>query len=355
MTAVYLNRIATALPPHEVHGKFLDYAPRMLPDPRARRLLERMAARAGIEERWSVLTPHPDPERLDLDEQFRRGAFPGTKGRMALYEAHAPALAAEGVAALALRPEEQPTHLVLTSCTGFHAPGMDIDLVRRLGLDPSVERTIVGFMGCSAAINGLKTAWHIVRSDPAARVLVVNVELCTLHLQETEDLEALLSFMIFADGCAASLVSAEPSGAEMLGFTWTVIPGSDDEITWRIGDQGFDMHLAGTVPTSVGRALPRLVDRIYTRCRPDAVSLWAVHPGGRSILDAAEQALDLPTAALDASREVLRRHGNMSSPTVMFVLQALMRTSSADRTGLAMAFGPGLTAETMLFKTTGCG
>ena len=349
----YINRIGTAVPPHDVHGKFLDYVPRMLTDERGRRLFRRMAERAQIDGRYSFIEPSPDPERLDTADLFLPGRFPDTRTRMELYERHAPELAFQGVAALDLSEEERPTHLIVTTCTGLHAPGIDLDLMARLGLSDGVERTVVGFMGCYAAINGLKLAHHIVRSEPTANVLLVNVELCTLHLQETADLEELLSFLIFADGCAASLVSARPAGIEILGFDAAVLPDSGGQITWRVGGQGFDMHLSGAVPGTIARGLPGVVDGLRNRFRVNDLSLWAVHPGGRSVLDAVDEALALPADALAASRAVLRRFGNMSSPTVMFVLQALAGEAPAGRTGVAMAFGPGLTAESMLFRTVG--
>ncbi|WP_207462573.1 type III polyketide synthase [Azospirillum sp. SYSU D00513] len=352
-TPAYINRIATAVPPHDVHDKFLQYAPSLLHDERRRHMLGRMAQRAGIEHRYSVIEPDPDPERLDRAGLFERDAFPSTAARMALYERHAPDLAVAGVEALKLTEAERPTHVIVTTCTGLHAPGIDLEIVKRLGLDRGVERTVVGFMGCYAAINGLKLAHHIVRSEPSAKVLMVNIELCTLHMQETGDLESLLSFMIFADGCAACLISAEPEGVEMLGFDATVIPDSEDQITWHIRGQGFDMHLSGAVPATVARGLPEVMTGLRDRFGIEDFSLWAVHPGGRSVLDAVELSLSLPSDALGASREVLRRYGNMSSATVMFVLKALAEGSPPGRNGVAMAFGPGLTAETMVFRTAG--
>lgn len=349
----YINRIATAVPPHDVHRKFLDYAPQMLSDPRKRRLFHRMAERSQIEHRYSVMAPSLETTQLDSAGIFLPRAFPCTRDRMGLYERHASALALQGIGALGLSEQERPTHLIITTCTGLHAPGVDLEIMRSLELDDGVERTVIGFMGCYAAINGLKLARHIVRSDPAARILMVNVELCTLHLQWTEDLEELLSFMIFADGCAATLISADPSGLEILGFAAAVIPGSAGEITWRVGGQGFDMRLAGTVPGIVGHALPDIVDGLRNKFRVNDLSLWAVHPGGRSILDAAETSLGLPADALAASRRVLRDYGNMSSPTVMFVLKELMDKAASGQAGAALAFGPGLTAETMVFRAAG--
>jgi alpha-pyrone synthase len=344
----YLNAIGTAVPAHEVHQKFVDYAPRLLTSPRDVRLFARMAERAAIERRYSVIAPHPSPERLDRGDLFRPGAFPDTRTRMALYERHAPDLAF--AAALDLDAElGGMTHLVLASCTGFFAPGLDLDIVERLGLDTGTERTIVGFMGCAAAINSLKIARHIVRSEPNARVLVICLELCTIHLRETDDLEQVLSFLIFADGCAAGIVSAQPRGLALHGFGAAIVPEAAEQITWRIGNTGFDMRLSGEVPATLARHLPPHLPAILDGRRAGQIALWAVHPGGRTVLDAVERALELPPGGLTHSREVLRRYGNMSSATIMFVLKGMLEGGAAGA-GCAMAFGPGLVTETMLFE-----
>jgi alpha-pyrone synthase len=348
LAVAYLNAIGTTVPGHEVHGKFVAYAPRLLGSARDRRLFARMAERAGIDRRYSVLAPHPDPERLDLGGFYRAGAFPGTAARMRLFEQHAADLAF--AAALDLDADlEGISHLVVATCTGLFAPGVDLQLIERLSLERTVERTVVGFMGCSAAINAFKVARHIVRSQPDARVLVVCLELCTLHLQETDDLEQVLSFLIFADGCAAGLVSAEPRGLALREFYVAVMPEAADQITWRIGDAGFDMRLSGAVPKSIAGGLPPHMPAILAGREPRDVALWAIHPGGRSVLDAAERALELPAERLLTSREILRRYGNMSSATIMFVLRSML-DDAASGPGCAMSFGPGLVAETMLFE-----
>ena len=345
----HLNRVATALPSHEVHQTFVDFATGLLRGTRAAPVFDRLVRRSQIERRFSVMAPGADPSGVvDAAGLFRRGAFPSTARRMRLYEEHAGDLAVE--AATALGPEARhATHVIAVSCTGLVAPGLDLQLVARLGLDPSVERTVIGFMGCYAGVNALKAARHIVRSEPEARVLIVCVELCTLHLQETTNLEEVLSFLVFGDGAAAALVSAEPVGLRLDGFHAALLPEAADQITWRVGDQGFDMVLSGQVPASVGAALRGGRDRILDGVEPEAVDLWAVHPGGRSVLDAVEAALALPPGALADSREVLRTAGNMSSATILFVLRRLMARAQAGQRGVGMAFGPGLTAETFRF------
>jgi predicted naringenin-chalcone synthase len=208
---------------------------------------------------------------------------------------------------------------------------------------------MIGFMGCYAAINALKSAHHIIRSEPDATVLVLNLELCSLHFQETHKLEQVLSFLVFADGCAASLLSAQPMGLAIDNFLALTIPQTSHLITWRIGELGFDMYLSGEVPGEIGRALKESGRQITRGREPSSIGLWAVHPGGRSILDSVEKSLGLSSDALSCSRDILARCGNMSSATVMFVLQQVMERAQAEQHGCAMSFGPGLTAETMLF------
>ena len=352
MAEVFINRIATAVPRHEVHGAFRAFAAAKATAAQVQPAFARMDARAGIATRHSVLEPSLPLGSGTACGFYRAGsAFPTTRARMARYEAEAPALADLAFARLGLA-EEAPriTHLVLATCTGFVAPGLDCHLVERHGLPRGVERTMVGFMGCQAAINAFKLAWHIVRSEPEARVLVCCLELCTLHLQDTAALEQLLCFLLFADGCAAAIVSAEPSGLQLEGFRSLVMPEAAEMITWRIGNDGFDMTLSGLVPITLAHALPDFAPEMLDGRAPAEVDLWAVHPGGRSILDGVQNGLDLQPAALATSRAVLRDHGNMSSATVMFVLAAMLRDADRGQRGVALAFGPGLSAESMRFQ-----
>ena len=347
MPEAFINRIATANPPHDVHHTFLRFGQLMLRDNRRVALFDRMAERSGISHRYSFLEPDPNGAVVDTEGFYRRGHFPDTAARMRKFEAWAPGLAVEAAEKL-LDGEDRSriTHVIVTSCTGLSAPGIDLALVEQCGLSPSVERTMVGFMGCYAAINALKLARHIVRSQPDARVLAVNLELCSLHLHETADMEEILSFLLFADGCAAALISAEPKGVAMESFHAALVPGTAELIRWHIRQQGFDMVLSGAVPGTIRTALAGARDAITGGAND--IDLWAVHPGGRTVLDAVEQAFGLAPTALGASRSVLNDYGNMSSSTVMFVLDRIMRGSQCGR-GCAMSFGPGLVAETMMF------
>jgi predicted naringenin-chalcone synthase len=353
VTQAYINRIATAVPDDDVHGAFVAFADQMLEDPRVQPVFRRMAQRSGIRRRFSVLSPNAANTEFSVNahEFYTRGSFPDTSKRMEIFERFAPRLARKTLDKLHLTDEERTgiTHILVTSCTGLYAPGLDFDILDHLGLDTSVERTMIGFMGCYAAINGLKQARHIVRSEPAAKVLLVNLELCTLHLQETQELEQVLSFLVFGDGCAASLITAQPAGFCMDSFRAVLLPETRELITWRIGGVGFDMFLSGKVPGAIGAGLATSGVEALGTYRPDEITLWGVHPGGKSVLDAVERGLGLGHNALAASRQTLECFGNMSSATVMFVMEKLMQAAKPGELGCAMSFGPGLTAETMLF------
>ncbi len=347
MTQAWLNRIGTAVPPHDIHAAFIDFGSDTLADWHKRMLFDRMAKMAEIEHRYAIIEPGPKPRDKVLDRAgfYRRGAFPSTAARMALYEPHALQLAMQAVRTL---EPDGVTHLIVASCTGFSAPGLDFQIMQAAGLPASTQRTIIGFMGCFAAVNGLKMADQIVRAEPAARVLVVNLELSSLHLQEDfQDVPKMLSFLLFADGAAAALVTADPAGIALGRFQATVIPQSHHLITWHIGDTGFQMHLSGQVPGRIRRWLPEHAAALLP---PETPRLWAVHAGGRSILDAVQQALRLAPDALRYSREILRNYGNMSSATLMFVLNSILGDADARGPGMAMAFGPGLTVETFAFR-----
>ncbi len=347
----YINALAGVVPEHDVHRLFIDWAEGQIEDPRLRKLFLRMAERSGIEHRWSVLPPAPGGRPHNEPGGFYHGAMPPTSTRMRTYAAEAPELALKAIARLKEQVElEGVTHLVVASCTGFVAPGIDQIIARRLGLD-EVERTLVGFMGCYAAVSALRTAYHIVRSEPEARVLTVTVELCSLHLQETQALEPLLAMLQFSDGAAAALVSAEPGGLEMSHLFSCALEDSAELIQWTIGDTGFEMTLSGEVPGRIQHALADEGVRttLYNGWGPGEIDSWAVHAGGRSILDAVEKGLELPQGALFASRDVLARYGNMSSSTLMFVLAELIGRPDTGK-GVALAFGPGLAAEGFHFE-----
>ena len=356
MPPVYINRIATAVPEHDIHQPYLALARSFLPDARSKRLYDRMMERAEIDHRYAVFAAGDiEAGEVDASGFYRRGQFPGTSARMAQYEMHALRLAmrVSGTPALKLNAS-RITHLIVASCTGFSAPGLDIQLTLALGLRPTVSRTMIGFMGCAAAIPAMRAAHQTVSNNPDAQVLVINIELCSLHFQETASLADLLCFSLFADGCSAAIVSAQAEGLRIDDFHSQLIADSQDLITWQVGDSGFRMHLSGQVPARIASALGAEVQQPsahgFLQGRP-AVALdgWAVHGGGRSVLDAVESGLGIPAEALRVSRDVLRDFGNMSSATVMFTLARFLAQPAGVAAGKALAFGPGMVAESFSF------
>lgn len=341
-TVPRITAIGTATPASDVHHVYADWARAQLSDPREQALFERMLARGGIEHRYSVLTGADAV--LGEGSFYSRSQSPGTGERMRRYAEAAPDLALQAIAQL---PSiEGVTHLMVASCTGFMAPGLDQVVARRLGLPANVERLSIGFMGCYAGITLLRTAAQVVRADPTAKVLAVAVELSTLHLQESGSLEALLAMGQFADGAAAALVSAAGEGLALGKAISATLDDSEELITWTVTDTGFAMHLSGAVPGRLAEAFAEagLRDALQLADPPPAL---AVHPGGKSILDAIERGLGLPNEALDASRHVLATYGNMSSASVIFVLREMFDSHPSD--GLALAFGPGLAMEGLHF------
>lgn len=339
--------IATATPAHDIHQPFVDWALDRLSDPGEARIFARMAQRAAIAHRYSVLPPTAQGgSPVAADGFYAVTPLPATGERMTLYAQRAPELALDAIARLATQTSlDGITHIIVASCTGFVAPGIDQIIATRLGLSDNVERLLIGFMGCYAAITALRSARHITRSDPGARVLVVTVELSTLHLQPSCEIAPLLAMLQFGDGAAAALVTADGPGLGIGKPFAIALPESADLIRWEIGDQGFAMHLSGEVPGRIATALanPGIAARVTGGLPVTAIDGWAVHAGGRSILDAVAHGLALAPEALDDSRAVLSDFGNMSSATLMFVLAR--QFARRPEQGVAIAFGPGLAAE----------
>jgi len=340
----------------------------------AKRLVTASFNGSGIETRHTVL------DELSLDAETSNPQFydrtsgellaPGTKARNEIYIREADRLFIE-VARRALDADPdltaaEVTHVITVSCTGFHAPGPDFEIVRALGMSDAVERYHLGFMGCYAAMPALRAARQFCLADPDAVVLVVSVELCTLHLRSAEDPDMIIASSLFSDGAAAGLVTARSLDSATPAFSLdrfrtAIAPQGEKDMAWTIGDSGFEMVLSTAVPQIIGES-------IRTALRPlwidddelaaafeddrigDPVAHWAIHPGGRSILDRVQERLHLSDEQLHPAREILREYGNMSSATVLFVLRHILEGAQAragDRVA-AMAFGPGLTAESAM-------
>jgi len=349
---------------------------------RHRRLLTQLYKRSGVNHRCSVLlepieaatvqtacvetaTDGPvsfesSPERVTQSffepAEHADDCGPTTAQRMQLYQRYAPKLAEEAVTrALSSCPwaAAEITHLITVSCTGFSAPGVDHSLVRACGLSHAIQRTHVGFMGCHGAINGLRIAKAYADADPNARVLMCAVELCTLHQQYGWHPDRIVSNSLFADGAAAIVGSsaAYQDTAPRVHATGSLIVEDTHELmSWHVGDNGFEMSLSTHAPEAIKSTIaPWLTQWLseYELSISDIRS-WAVHPGGPRILRAVEQAMDFRDGQLHESHQVLAEYGNMSSPTVLFILQRLLQRAEPQTPCVMLAFGPGLTVEVAL-------
>lgn len=341
----------------------------------AQRIITASFDASGIDTRYTVLRELDSAYGVDdpvfYDRESGLLLSPGTQVRNELYVREAETMFVEVARrALDADPEIGPadvTHVITVSCTGFHAPGPEYAIVRALGLSESVQRYHLGFMGCYASMPALRAAAQFCAGDPQAVVLVVSVELCTLHLRSSENPDLIVASSLFADGAAAGIVTARTDIADAPGFVLdrfntALVTEGERDMAWTIGDEGFEMILSTRVPQLIGANLDAALRPLFDGDAETAgafgrseigaaVTHWAIHPGGRSILDHVQNGLGLSDAQLEPARATLRECGNMSSATVLFVLQRILRDADA-RSGervAAMAFGPGLTAESALF------
>lgn len=350
--------LGTAPAAHRVEQKeiarFLARVAEERADPKDRETIARrvhaLSDRSAIASRNTVLEDYAqsDPAAFSFyPRTWKLDPFPTTADRMRAFEEAALPLA-EAAARKAMLdgnvPADRITHLVMTTCTGLVAPGPDVVLLDRLGLSRDVERTVIGFMGCYAGFAAMRTADRIARAEPGAHVLTISVELCTLHFQRALDTETLIANTLFSDGAAAAVWSAtDQRPAPAIHAIRSRVPaGTLDKMSWRIGDHGFVMTLAGEVPRALEQEAPLFVRDLLRDAGVDRdrVAGFAVHPGGKKILDAVSRALG--GVALPESRAVLKEHGNMSSATIFFVLEQLR---DVDGPIVALGFGPGLAIE----------
>ncbi len=370
MSAI-IKHIATAVPRFCYTQDFArDRMKEWVADPKAKRLVRAIYNRSGIDTRHSVtgdFQEGADATLFNLDDQGGM-VSPGTQQRNDVYADSAKTLAVDVARKLL---DESPgyraediTHIVFASCTGFCNPGPDLHVIRELGLPESVERYTLGFMGCYAAFPALRMAKQFCEADPQAVVMVICLELCSLHMQIDERVDSLLANSLFADGAAAALVTADGLVPDdqlakdgpvyrLDDFSSALIPSGEADMAWDIGDHGFNIVLSSYVPDVIAGNVVGLMERALANCdcQISDVSEWALHPGGRAIIDKVAGSLDLPDSATTASREVLRQYGNMSSATILFVLKALLDSKpNGNGKTLAIAFGPGLTVETSVMQ-----
>jgi predicted naringenin-chalcone synthase len=347
----FINKIATALPKY-CHKQIdiLEYMLSTYSIPKEMQSkVEAMYIKGGIEKRYSVL---PDFNILSSRTLFAK-LNPSVQDRMAVYNANATTIGVQAIHNLEIELKDI-THLITVSCTGMCAPGLDITIMQKLGLRSNCIRTSVNFMGCYAAIHALKLANAFCETNKNANVVIVLVEFCTLHFQQNYTFENVATSMLFADGCAAIHVSNAPStqSLEMKSFYSEVQDNSLQDMAWHITDIGFAMNLSAFVPTIIGENILELLQNAMQNggYKNEAITHWAIHPGGKKIVSEIKNALQLELPDVMISNKILNDFGNMSSVTLAYVLQEVMLISKAKENIFAVAFGPGLTMETLILE-----
>lgn len=358
----YITAIGVANPEHcfpqETIAGFMVKAMQL--DSDGERKLRALYRATGIETRNSVLADYGKSSDFDFYRNNTSRAYPSTVQRMELYRKLAPDLSVAAVQdclhTIHNFGKSEITHLIVVSCTGLYAPGLDIDLVKRLGLKTSVQRTCINFMGCYAAFNAIKLADTIAQGNADTKVLIVCTELCSIHFQHENSEDNLLANSLFADGSAALLIESTPrrgTNLRPLRFYADLALHGEEAMAWKIGGFGFEMRLSSYVPDVIGTGIKSLSQSLLGALEKkiSEVDFFAIHPGGKKILEVIERELSISKKQNHHAYEVLRKHGNMSSPTVLFVLHELLgqlRLTDNGKTILSFAFGPGLTLESML-------
>jgi predicted naringenin-chalcone synthase len=358
-----LIEITTASPPYKVDQSVAaaELKKRMAVTPVVGRMIDMAAHQSGIAQRFLVI---PDGDQLAEKKFYSNGNgyhSPDTKTRMDEYERWSKTLAADAVDRVLSATNTVPNEigrLITVSCTGFFAPGLDYYLIDRFGIPAAVKRTNIGFMGCAASLIGFNSVLESMSAAQStkSKTLLVSVELCSLHLQTEPTRDNILANMIFADGCAAALFAhdAVEGGLELLSTSSYLFRQSSEYMGWKIGNFGFEMILSSDLPKIIlNDAVPKLKEILADHdVRPENVAHWALHPGGRAILDALQNGMRLSDEQMLPSRTVLKTYGNLSSASILFVLKEILSHSILKKNDLvcAVAFGPGLTMEVALLR-----
>ncbi|MDP4116175.1 MAG: type III polyketide synthase [Bacteroidota bacterium] len=356
--------IQTASPPYKVSQKKAaeELKKRMAVAPITARLIDMASSQSDIESRYLVIPDGNDEVKEKFYSVDGNYIVPGTKQRMVEYERWSKKLVIEAVEKIFANNSIKPSEIskiVTISCTGFFAPGLDYFIMEHFKIPKTAKRLNIGFMGCAASLIGLNSAMESLSSDDeTVNILMVSVELCSLHLQTEPTRDNILANMIFSDGCAAALLSDNLLNAKLkiVDAKSILFENSAEFMGWKIGNSGFEMILSSELPKIIlESAVPACMKMIEDwGLKKEDIKYWALHPGGRAILDSLKKGLNLTEDEMLASRTVLKNYGNMSSASILFVLKHIMQNGKIDKDDYicAIAFGPGLTMETALLK--GC-
>jgi len=355
--------IAIASPPFKVAQSFAadELKKRMGGTSTISRMIDMAANQSGIDHRYFVIKDGEENSTENLFTKDGNYFSPDTKTRMTEYEKWSIFLTKQAVSELGKKNKidfSSIDRLITISCTGFFAPGLDYELIKEFKISPSVKRTNIGFMGCAASLVGINSVWEAMQQNGNENVLMVSVELCSLHLQTEVTRDNILANMIFADGAAAAYFSKtkviEKRKLEIQFAESFLFEDSAKFMGWKIGNNGFEMMLSSELPKIIlNSAAPRVKEILkHKGIEISQIKHWALHPGGRAILDSLQNGLQLSDEQLKSSREILRNFGNLSSVSILFVLKNILENVQLikDDYLCAIAFGPGLTMELVLFK-----
>lgn len=355
----YITAIEVAVPDHcHTQDAMTSFYENSTDDLSLRRKIRAIASKAEIETRYSVLSDFSDtPDQYNFFAKNRSlEPEPTLTQRMACFRTEALQLSLKAIRKIENLDaiKNSITHIITVTCTGLFTPGLDVEIINELALKPSTQRSSVNFMGCNAAILALNSANSICKSTPDSKVLIVCVELCTIHFQKNYSNDYILSSALFGDGCAVVLVESNDSdmkfykGLQITSFNSLLIHKGYQEMAWQITEKGFIMNLTSYVSEIINGSMKEFLAGISLA--KASITNWAIHPGGKKILDDFSEALNIDKTALYQSYDVLRKHGNMSSATVLFVLKQVIESNAnpeKNETIFSAAFGPGLSVETM--------
>lgn len=355
----YIAAIETSVPDY-VHAQeqFADFYSNSTDDFDLKRKIKIISAKTGIEKRYSVLKDY-SLSPIDFEFYPKNVSLvpePGLNARMQIFKEEAIKLSIKAVQKIERFNDikKSITHVITVTCTGLFAPGLDIQLIQELQLSPSINRSSINFMGCNAAILALKQADAICKANGNAKVLIVCTEICSIHFQKNYSDDYIISNQLFGDGCAAVLVTADPIEfapdivIKMNEFHSLLIQKGYNDMAWQLSETGFKMNLTTYVSYLINGNIKNMLSEVHVQ--PDAIDFWAIHPGGKKIIDEFCDVLELSKEKLAASYSILKNYGNMSSPTVLFVLEELLKNNKQVSKGKSIftaAFGPGLSIETI--------
>lgn len=362
--STFISSIGTAVPKFQIKQEnvvqFL--CSKMEVSSEEEKFLQRIYRATGIDYRYSVLPDYNMNNRVStFFPEPSGGAYPSTSERMNLYQKNALPLALAAIDKCFSNSKslnkDDITHVITVSCTGMYAPGLDIEIINAIGLNSNTSRTAINFMGCYGAFSGMKVAEAFCKANPKAKVLLVCVELCSLHFQNELNRGNIISNALFSDGAAAVVIEGEAGSShniELCDFYCDLVPDTNKEMAWHIGDGGFEMVLDSYVPKLIGNGIKQFTKTILSRnmLKIEDIDYFAVHPGGLNILKACKEALFISTDKIQSSYDILRQYGNMSSATFIFVLeQVLMASNYKNKANIfGCAFGPGLTMESVFVR-----